>query len=176
MSLLLIAKTVGSLMVIISSTMVGFAFSRRLTMRIEYIREIQSLLMELENEIHFMSRPLGQALLHYSQHKAGAISKFTRRIHEMEKQEDIGIDLAWQKAIIEFKDDWPIGQEEWSLLAQVGEVLGKTDRASQSSFIKMMCEKFNLQERKAEQERVLKEKLYRNLGVFGGIAIVLVLI
>ncbi len=94
----------------------------------------------------------------------------------MEKQEDIGIDLAWQKAIIEFKDDWPIGQEEWSLLAQVGEVLGKTDRASQSSFIKMMCEKFNLQERKAEQERVLKEKLYRNLGVFGGIAIVLVLI
>ena len=79
------------------------------------------------------------------------------------------------KAIIEFKTTGPLDRRV-GLLAQVGEVLGKTDRASQSSFIKMMCEKFNLQERKAEQERVLKEKLYRNLGVFGGIAIVLVLI
>lgn len=145
-------------------------------MRIEYIREIQSLLMELENEIHFMGRPLGQALLNFSQHKVGEISKFAGRVYEINQQEEVGIDIAWQKAIAEFINDWPIEQEEWSLLGQIGEVLGKTDRASQSAFIKMMYEKYAVQEKKAEQQRVLNEKLYRNLGVFGGIAIVLVLI
>jgi len=132
--------------------------------------------MDLENEIHFMGRPLGQALLQFSQNRDTQMSKFSRRVYEISRDEEKGIDWAWQKGITEFKSHWPIEQEEWSLLAQIGEVLGKTDRASQSSFIKMMVEKFNLQEKKAEEDRKRKEKLYKNLGILGGLAIVLVLI
>lgn len=132
--------------------------------------------MDLENEIHFMGRPLGQALLQFSQNKDTALSRFSRRIYEISKDEEKGIDSAWQKGIAEFKSLWPIEQEEWSLLSQIGEVLGKTDRASQSSFIKMMREKFAVQEKKAEEDRTRKEKLYKNLGILGGLAIVLVLI
>lgn len=123
-----------------------------------------------------MGRPLGQALLHFSHNKFGGISKFSKRVYEISKKEEIGIDSAWQKGIEEFKNDWPLEYEEWSLLNQIGEVLGKTDRASQSSFIIMMREKFAVQEKKAEEDRARKEKLYKNLGILGGLAIVLVLI
>ena len=68
-----------------------------------------------------------------------------------------------------------IEQEEWSLLAQIERFWGK-QTGRQSSFIKMMVEKFNLQEKKAEEDRKRKEKLYKNLGILGGLAIVLVLI
>jgi len=132
--------------------------------------------MDLENEIHYMGRPLGQALLQFSQNRDTPLSKFSRRVYEISKDEEKGIDLAWQKCIDEFKNYWPIEHEEWALLSQIGDVLGKTDRASQSSFIKMMHGKFSLQEKKAEEDRTRKEKLYKNLGILGGLAIVLVLI
>lgn len=132
--------------------------------------------MELENEIHFMGRPLGQALLQFSMNKTSEISRFSKFVYEISKREEKGIDSAWQKGIAEFKHYWFMEQEEWNLLSQIGEVLGKTDRTSQSSFIKMMREKFDVQEKKAEEDRARKEKLYKNLGILGGLAIVLVLI
>lgn len=132
--------------------------------------------MELENEIHFMGRPLGQALLQFSMNKTSEISRFSKFVYEISKREEKGIDSAWQKGIAEFKHYWFMEQEEWNLLSQIGEVLGKTDRTSQSSFIKMMREKFAVQEKKAEEDRARKEKLYKNLGILGGLAIVLVLI
>ena len=176
MSLAWIAKVAGSLLVLGSSAMAGFTFSRSLTERIEYIREIQSFLMELENEIHFMGRPLRQALLQYSRNRNTPMAGFSERVYEISGTGDGGIDSAWQKSIEEYKNLWPIDREEWSLLSQIGEVLGKTDRASQSSFMKMMREKFIVQERKAEEDRKQKEKLYKYLGILGGLAIVLVLI
>jgi len=132
--------------------------------------------MELENEILYMGRPLGYALLQYSQNRNTPVSEFSGRVYELSKTEDGGIDAAWQKGIDEFRNHWPVEQEDWILLSQVGEVLGKTDRANQSSFIKMMREKFSVQEKKAEEDRARKEKLYKNLGILGGLAIVLVLI
>ncbi|UZQ86139.1 stage III sporulation protein AB [Thermoclostridium stercorarium] len=156
--------------------MAGFTYSRFLTERIEYIREIQSFLMELENEIHYMGRPLGEALSQYARNRTSSLSEFTGRVYEISINEGNGIDAAWRKGIEEFRKRWPMDQEEWNLLSQMGEVLGKTDRAGQSSFIKMMREKFAVQEKKAEEDRIRKEKLYRDLGILGGLAIVLVLI
>lgn len=123
-----------------------------------------------------MGRPLGQALLHYSQIRDTPVSGFLKRVYEISRSEGKGIDAAWQKGIDEFRNRWPIDTEEWSLLSQIGDVLGKTDKAGQSSFIKMMREKFSVQEKKAEEGRMQKEKLYKNLGILGGLAIVLVLI
>lgn len=132
--------------------------------------------MELENEIHYMGRPLGQALLQFSQRNTADIGRFSKRVYEINSNDGESIDSAWRKGISEFRSLWPIEQEEWNLLSQIGDVLGKTDRASQCSFLKMMTEKFSVQERKAEEDRARKEKLYKNLGILGGLAIVLVLI
>jgi len=132
--------------------------------------------MELENEIHYMGRPLGQVLMQMSRNRDTPLSRFAGRVYEITRNEEKGIDAAWQKSILEVKNQWPLEQEEWDLFTQIGDVLGKTDRAGQNSFIRMMREKFAIQEKKAEEDRTKKEKLYRNLGILGGIAIVLVLI
>lgn len=39
-----------------------------------------------------------------------------------------------------------------------------------------MREKFAVREKAAEEDRVKKDKLYKNLGALGGLAVVLVLI
>lgn len=176
MSWLFILKAVGSLLILAGSTMVGYVFSGRLTQRIEIIREIQGLLMELENEIHYMGRPLGQALQSYANGKTGELAQFSRTVAEMYREENATIESAWQESLKQFRDQWPIHTEEWNLLLNVGEVLGKTDKQGQSAFIKMMRDKFLLQEKKAEEERAGKDKLYKNLGALGGLALVLVLI
>ena len=62
------------------------------------------------------------------------------------------------------------------MLYCIGEVLGKTDRENQSSFLSLMREKFAVREKAAEEDRTKKDKLYKNLGVLGGLAVVLVLI
>lgn len=156
--------------------MVGFMLSRRLTERLELIREIQSFLMELGNEIHYMGRPLGQALLSLSKDKPGEMAQFSKEVCAFHHEQDITIEAAWQKSLEMFRDQWPIHAEEWALLLSVGEVLGKTDKAGQNAFILMMRDKFSVQEKKAEEERARKEKLYKSLGALGGLALVLVLI
>ena len=160
----------------ISCTMAGFVFSRRLTERLELIREIQGLLMELDNEIRYMGRPVGQALLSLSRGRNTGLAQFLQRVCKMHRDDGITIEAAWQKNLDSFRGQWPLRPEEWELLLSIGEMLGKTDRAGQSSFIKMMLEKFSLQEKKADEDRALKEKLYKNLGVLCGLALVLVLV
>jgi len=156
--------------------MVGYAFSRQLTERVECIREIQGFLTELANEIHYMNRPLGQAFMFLSRGKTNRISRFARRVYELQGKAEMSIETAWHKSLEEFRSQWPIHREEWDLLFCIGEVLGKTDRESQSSFLCLMREKFIIREKAAEEERAKKDKLYKNLGILGGLAVVLVLI
>lgn len=132
--------------------------------------------MELENEIHFMGRPLGQALLSFSNSRSGELARFCREVSQMHTRENITIESAWNNCLALFRDQWSLVREEWDLFRSIGEVLGKSDRASQCSFIQMMREKFTIQEKKAEEDRVRKDKLYKNLGTMGGLALVLILI
>jgi stage III sporulation protein AB len=132
--------------------------------------------MELENEIHYMNRPLGQAFMSLSRGKKDRISGFARRVCELHTKMEISIEAAWHKCLEEFRSQWPIHREEWDLLYCIGEVLGKTDRENQSSFLSLMREKFAVREKAAEEDRTKKDKLYKNLGVLGGLAVVLVLI
>ncbi|MDD4296149.1 MAG: stage III sporulation protein AB [Ruminiclostridium sp.] len=155
--------------------MAGFAFSRRLTERIENIRQIQVFLMDLENEILYISRPIGQALLSISA-KKGMMSLFAKRVSEIQRNKELSINKAWEEILNEFRDQWVLDQEEWELLLSLGDVLGKTDKAGQKSYIELVRDKFCLQEKKAENDRAQKEKLYKSLGVLGGLATVLVLI
>jgi stage III sporulation protein AB len=155
--------------------MAGFAFSRRLTERIENIRQIQAFLMELENEIVYMNRPLGQALLAIS-HKKGMMSSFAKRVFEIQNNTKLSTGKAWEKSLDEFRAQWVLHQEEWDLMISMGYVLGKTNRAGQKSCIELVRSKLGIQEKKAENDRAQKEKLYKSLGVLGGIATVLVLI
>lgn len=123
-----------------------------------------------------MGRPLGQALLCVSDNKPGELARFSKNVAELHREQDSTIEAAWQKSLELFRDQWPIHPEDWALLLSIGEVLGKTDKAGQCAFLKMMRDKFSVQEKKAEEERTRKEKLYKNLGAFGGLALVLVLI
>ncbi len=123
-----------------------------------------------------MGRPLGQALLSFSANKPGELAKFSKKVAGLHSVQEYTIEAAWQKSLDQFRDQWPLHKEEWALLLSVGEVLGKTDKAGQSAFIQMMRDKFSMQEKKAEEERAQKEKLYKNLGALSGLALVLVLI
>ncbi len=132
--------------------------------------------MEMENEIYYMSRPLGQALSSFSRNKRGRMTLFSKRVSEILSLQELTIETAWKKSVGEFQHQWILHRDEWNLLFSVGEMLGKTDRENQSSFLRMMREKFVIQEKRADEDRARKEKLYKNLGALGGLAIVLVLI
>lgn len=132
--------------------------------------------MDLENEIHFMSRPLVQAFNSFSDRKTGEMARFSKKMSEKHIRDEMSIEDAWRSSLDEMRSRWVLHQEEWSLMASIGEVVGKTDRTSQSAYIRMMREKFCIQEKKAEEDRTRKEKLYKSLGALGGLALVLVLI
>ena len=83
--------------------MAGFTFSRSLTERIEYIREIQSFLMELENEIHFMGRPLRQALLQYSRNRNTPMAGFSERVYEISGPETVELIRHGRKVLRSIK-------------------------------------------------------------------------
>ena len=123
----------------------------------------------------YMGSPLGQALMSISR-KKGMMSAFAKRVFETHENMEFTLNRAWEKSLGEFHDQWALHQEEWDILLSLGEVLGKTDKAGQKSYIELVRMKFDLQEKKAESDRTQKEKLYKSLGVLGGLATVLVLI
>ncbi len=123
----------------------------------------------------YMGSPLGQALMSISR-KKGMMSAFAKRVFDTQENMEFTLNKAWEKSLSEFREQWALHQEEWDILLSLGEVLGKTDKAGQKSYIELVRIKFDLQEKKAESDRTQKEKLYKSLGVLGGLATVLVLI
>jgi len=169
-------KLIGSILVITASSLLGFIISSDYGRRPSQLRTIKTMLQVFENEICFMS-----SILHEALEKAGkagdneAALIFTRASENMRKGTFSSTERAWAEAVKYCMPRTALDKEDEEILVSFGKILGTTDIEGQVKNIRLLISHLEIQEKKAEESRKRNEALFRNLGILGGFAIVIIL-
>lgn len=170
----MIIKFIGAAILIGATSLIGFLMAAECSKRPRALRELQSMLQMLENEISYLSNLLSEA---FNRIYDGA--NFNTAIIFREAAKYLGTDgytadLAWEKAIVENYGKLSLNSEDKTILLAFGKMLGNSDLEGQLNNIRLISSQLKLQEIKAEEMKKKNEKMYRSLGVLSGLAIAII--
>lgn len=172
----MLLKVVGSIAVLGASTFLGYSLAGDFAKRPQQLRELQSMLQMLENEIAFMSNLLREALHKTGENSKGAAAIFFKEASALLENGSMGASEAWSKAVTGSMGRTSLNQEDQDILITFGKMLGSSDYEGQIKNIRLTITQLQVQESKAEAQRKKNESLYRNLGIMGGLALVIILL
>lgn len=170
-------KVVGSFIIIGGSTLLGYLLSRDCSRRPQEIRVLQTLLQMFENEIFYLSNLLSDAFKKISRSSDSPVTVFfSETVKNLIEQDGITASQAWELAVRRNIRLTALNGEDEDILVTFGKMLGDSDVEGQLKNIRLTLNQLKLQEQKAEEARRKNEKMYRSLGVLGGLALVIILV
>lgn len=167
-----ILKGIILILTFLLTAYLGLALANTYKQRVKDLRNIRNALNILETKIKYTYKPLPQIFLEISDDFDGEISKIFKIA--MEKMKEVSAGEAWSYAIE--NSNTSMNKDDLNIIKNLEKMLGKTNIEGQISEIKLNCEFIDTQIKKAEEEQRKNEKLYKNLGIIVGLAIVIILI
>ncbi|MFY9505670.1 MAG: stage III sporulation protein SpoIIIAB [Caldicoprobacterales bacterium] len=166
-----------SLVIITSSTLIGCEFAKAYRYRDKQLRQLQGALSRLEAEIIHYSTRLSDALQSVGESIEGEIGDLFILVSKLlDKRGNITVGSAWRMALKDLKDRLYLKKDELDILYRFGDQLGISDRNGQAKYIKLTLDQLYHQELDARETRKKYEKMYKSLGLLGGIGIAVLLI
>lgn len=157
------------------STSIGFLISKKYVDRVKELREIETAINLIKNQIEFTHKPLLEIFEEISNIIYNtSISCFFLNVSNKIKNEKCNI--AWNEAIDLEQRNLNLNNKDIDLIKKLGQTLGKTDIDGQISGINQFLEVLKLQILDADVERKKNEKMYKSLGTIVGLVIVIILI
>jgi stage III sporulation protein AB len=170
-------KLLGAVMVIGSAGVTGIRVAAGFSRRITELRSLQNALQMLDTEIMYRATPLPVILKKIGQAGEGSIAKIFKAAGDALNQEQGFTPAeAWNKALLENWQLTALSQDDYTILASFGEMLGLSDREEQHKNIALTSLHLGREEEKAQLEREKNERLWRYGGFLIGISIVLLLL
>ena len=169
---MIIIKCIVLLLTFFVTTFLGLALANRYKSRVKDLKDIRNILNILGTKIEYTYEPLPQIFSEISNEFSGGIAEIFRI--SKEKMEEMPAGEAWRFGIEH--SNTSMNEEDINILKKLENLLGKTNAEGQLSEIELMKNFIETQIKKAEKEQSKNEKLYKNLGVIVGLAIVIILI
>jgi stage III sporulation protein AB len=170
-------KITGSVIVVLSCAFLGLVMSADIRKRPQQLRELQGMLQMFENQICYLSDVLTEAferICRVSSSETGIFFRST--IENLNEEKSANASEAWRRAVTQNIKKTALNKEDEEVLLDFGKMLGSSDLEGQIKNIRLTQTKLSIQEKKAEDSRCKNEKMYKSLGLLGGIAVVIVLI
>lgn len=170
-------KIIGCIMVIGSSSGMGFFFANEMRCRLENLKELRKLISLLRGDIRYASTPLPEAISSITRRHKGIFNQFlnsvSEKLHELSGQTFADV---WKDAVNKELLDTSLSKKDKLHLIQFGENLGYLDKEMQMNVIDLYLSQ--LEEEINENTKTLKEKsyLYNTLGIMAGVFIVIIMI
>lgn len=174
---MIVMKIIGCILVITSSTGMGFYFSNEIRCRIDDLKELRKLIGLLRGDIRYASTPLPEAINSIHRRHGGSFQAFfeyvSTRLCELSGQTFTEI---WKAAAEKKLDNTSLNKKDKLHLIQFGENLGYLDKEMQINTIDLYLTQ--LEEELNDLSKTVKEKayLYNTLGIMAGIFITIILI
>ena len=169
-------KLLGAVLIIFSTTWVGWDLSKRLIARPKQIRDIRAALQILEAEIMYGHMPLREAVLKLAKQIPEPISKGFELFAEYLNEENQTVTNAWRKSVEDLRDWTELEDNEVEILIQFGETLGKHDRNTQQKQIQLTLKHLEREELIALDKQSKYDKMVKSLGFFSGLLITILLL
>lgn len=170
-------KLTGALLILFAATMLGFLQSAQYAKRPRQIRALMQALQSLETEILYGFTPLPHALNKIGRSLEAPIADlFTETAAQLSSSKGMSTKEIWDERVKSFWPETALGTNERSTLLQLGEHLGLSDREDQRKHIRLAMEQLKSEEVRARSEQLRYEKMWKSLGVLGGLLVVILLI
>lgn len=170
-------KVIGSLMVIISFSGMGFWCSKRRILCRKQMLELKRILILLKDEIRFLHTPLPEALKRLGNSSVSPFSDIFQQMgeslknHEAENFYDV-----WEQGINRIFRESSIKWEYLEELLILGKNLGTMDWQAQLNRLDVYLMELEESLKRMQEENREKVKLYRVLGILSGIFIIILLV
>ena len=173
----MILKVLGAILIILSSFLLGYLFSRTGKYRLEDLEEMKKALTILKGKISFARLPLPCALeetAHRCQGMVAAVFMDTAKALEQGKTQTA--QQAWEAALEQYESLLYFGPEDREALYSFGRSLGSSDAAAQLDNISITVDYIERTQKNAESEAVKTAKIYQSMGILWGILFAVILL
>jgi stage III sporulation protein AB len=151
--------------------------SGRLTERQRALQRLIDILLDLKSQMCGLGIPLFAAFENIGKESiSGVWSSIFLDCSSIMREQHLDAGTAWKESILKNKERLPLDDGDWDDLSDFGEMLGKSDRHNQEAVLDIEKDKLAILEKKARNAMETKGKLYRNIGVLSGAAVVILLI
>lgn len=168
-------KLAGAVFIILSTTWMGFEYSKTFSERTKQIRQLMFALQSLEAEIMYGFSPLNQASARIASQTPGPVSTLFAGFSDRLMKGEETASKAWEESLNGIKQMTSLKQGELEVLKQFGETLGLHDRESQQKHIRLTLAHLEAEEKEAGIAQGKYEKMVRSLGFLSGLLLILIL-
>lgn len=170
-------RLAGAALVVASATLLGFRASEALDIAYREAEDLHRILCMLQGEIRYARSFLGEALLQIAGSQKDPYKAWLRALHgKMERRQEGSLPAIWEETTRQYLGGLALGREEKERLGGLGVYLGSADAQMQIRHLELYTR--HLEEVMEEMRRRIKmqKKLYRILGMSGGILAAVLLI
>ncbi|NLK52690.1 MAG: stage III sporulation protein AB [Syntrophomonadaceae bacterium] len=169
-------KLFGALLVVITGGFIGFGIAEKYRLRPLQLRAIQSSLMMLQTEISYTATPLPEALNRVAARcEFSAKELFAETARGLQKKQGLTASEAWASTLLNWQKKTVLKPGELSILHNLGEVLGTSEREEQIKHLLLAREQLHEEEVKAEKDRSKNETMWKYAGLLISLLIVVII-
>lgn len=166
-------KAAGALMVVLSCSVFGFSMAQSLRKRAEFLHSLVRLLTMMRNELCTSLLPVRDVMDILSRNGNGSAREFFASC--LKQLGDCDFKTAWTAAALGSRV-WGMDNEECSMLAELGGVIGRYEADKQRELIDRTAEYFDRRARLADEEKRRQYKLRAALGIGSGLMLAILMI
>jgi stage III sporulation protein AB len=171
-----VLKLIGSLLLLMATSGIGFVMARRLATRPKQIRRLIGALSILETEIGYGARTLIIACQNVGGRQLQLISELFQQMAQRLATMDGAATYDCLRLAVE--EWWPktaMKSSEKEVFLQFCKTLGMSDRKDQLTHLALVKQNLTIEEQKAREEQGQYEKMVRTLGLLAGALLIILL-
>lgn len=170
-------KAAGIIIIIISSTLIGFIYGESLKKRVFQLKEIEQAILQLQSEVLYNHSSLPEVFKNISNKCSKPIGQVFMYVSMLLYENKVdSVYEGFRIAINENKDKLNIKQHDIDIILDLSKSLGESDIEGQNRILNLTLENIKKQIVSAEIAMNKDVKMYRYLGFsFGAVIAILIL-
>lgn len=170
-------KLLGCAMIVAAGTGIGFSLAGRFSERPRQLGQLIGCLTALGAHISYATLPLSEAVAWAARGLESPVGGFFRLTAAILANRGwLSPRDAFEEALAEGGRHLVLEQPEREILLQLGTNLGATGREEQQKYLAMVLEELRRYEQEALRLKEQNVKMYRYLGICGGLAVAILFV
>ena len=171
-----ITQIITSALIIIASSYIGIACASKYETGLKNISAFLSTLKMLEFDVSFLRLPLSESFERIAKGQKGSVKKFYNYLaEELKSAKGEDISYIYKKGLNRYRGELLFNENVENVLTDFSDNLGNMNVENEIANIKAAYTKLKYYEEEARGLAKKNVKMYRGLGLLGGIFIVLIL-
>lgn len=168
-------KLIGVLLVIGTTTFIGFQRGNQFTKRVRELRQIILSLQMIETEMSYSQLTLQKIFHNVGEKLEYPISKFYKNMSAEMNRTITSFTVIWENELDHITESISLKKADINIMKQFGRTLGSHTFSQQQKHIKLTIKHFEKQQEEATEQHYKFGNMTKTLGFLIGLVIVILL-